>query len=144
MPKYFELTKEELPKLQEACKSPRGLSDFIDTHYHYTCSCCGKDELYMKSPVLKGDVWRKALQGLGIKEFVPRGISHAYRLPKGYEQEVRFFNVVRTMCKTVPDNKYTMLCRDCVEKGIGRELYKDDLADCLMTRNIIDEFKNRE
>lgn len=141
MPKYFKISIDDLPELMDACETVEELNEFVDAHYRYTCSCCGKDELYVHSPVLKDEVWKTVLHNANITRREMRGVSFGRRV--SHQKEVRFYNALRRMLDVTPDDEYIMLCRDCMEKCLGRKLYKEDLADCNMTRNIINEFESK-
>lgn len=147
MPIYFKYNLEDLKELVESgCDTSSKTNEFKGKHHYYTCSCCHKEELYDDSPVLKEEVWNEVLDNLNIKD--NDEISHAvvYRIPKEpeFQEAVRFFRLFKEINEVVPDDKYVMLCRDCMERALGRELYKEDLEDCLMTRIIINKFKNKQ
>lgn len=146
MPIYFKYNLEDLKELAESGCDNTSANAFRDKHRYYTCSCCHKEEHYIDSPVLKDNVWKEITNNLNIKD--NDEISHAvvYRVPKEQEfrEAVKFYRLFKETNEVVPDDKYVMLCRECMEKGLGRELYKEDLEDCLMTRRIINKFKSRQ
>lgn len=145
MPKFYKYDIEDLKKLQEEGCDCEAVNRFRDRHFYYTCSCCHNEGLYVESPIIKDELWKEILKNLNIKD--NEEISHAkiYRFPeeKQYWPAVRFYRFFKEINETEPDDSYVMLCRDCMEKGLGRELYAEDLEDCIMTRNIIHKFKNK-
>lgn len=141
MPKYFKITMDDLPELMDACETVEGLNGFVDTHYPIYLFVLRKDELYVRSPVLKDEVWKAMLRNANIARREMRGVSFGRRVP--HQKEIRFCNALRRMLDVTPDDEYIMLCRDCMEKCLGRKLYKEDLADCNMMRNIIGEYESK-
>ena len=145
MPKFYKYNIEDLKKLQEGGCDCEAVDRFRDRHLYYTCSCCHNEGLYVESPVIKDELWKEILKNLNIKDNEEIGHAKIYRFPeeKQYWPAVRFYILFKEINETEPDDSYVMLCRDCMEKGLGRELYAEDLEDCIMTRNIIHKFKNK-
>lgn len=145
MPKFYKYNIEDLKKLQEEGCNHKTANRFRERHFYYTCSCCHNEELYVESPIIKDELWKEILKNLNIKDNEEIGHSNAYKLPeeKQYWSAVIFYRLFEQINKVEPDDSYVMLCRDCMEKGLGRELYAEDLKDCIMTKNIIHKFKNK-
>lgn len=145
MPKFYKYNIEDLKKLQEEGCDDKSVNRFRERHFYYTCSCCHNEGLYVESPVIKDELWKEILKNLNIKDNEKISHSNAYKLPKEkqYWSAVIFYRLFKQINEVVPDDSYVMLCRECMEKGLGRELYAEDLEDCIMTRNIIHKFKNK-
>lgn len=145
MPKYYKYDIDDLKELHEACRTVGGLNKWVDGHYRYTCSCCGRDELYHQSPVLGNEMWNGVCKTLGL-EYPngkhPNNIGRTYRLPRDKDGQaaVRFYRFFDEIGRVRGDDTYTMLCRGCVEKALGRPLVKADLPDCGLNRMHIDEY----
>ena len=146
MPIFFKYTIEDLGKLSDGGCDHESVNKFIDRHHYYTCICCGKEELYNDSPVLKDELWKEATGKLGIGCGDGCSVAVVRRVPEEKElrEAVLFHRLFKSIRKVTPDGSYSMLCRECVERSLGRELFAEDLEDCEMTRRIIHRFKSRK
>lgn len=148
MPTFFKYDVEDLKELLDACErnSVKDINKFISKHNYYTCSCCHKEERYVDSPVVVDELWQEILFRLGIEDNNEIKVGEAYFLPNNPEHKsaMRFYKTFKQINKVTPDGEYVMLCRDCMEKALGRPLYKEDLKRCEMTDNIIDKFKSKK
>lgn len=144
MPKFYKYNIEDLKFLQKNVCDYKAVDEFRNRHFYYTCSCCHKEELYVESPVVKDELWKETLEKLGIEnnEHISKAIVFRYPAEKQYWPAIRFYRLFNEINEVTPDDSYVMLCRECVEKGIGRELYIEDLVDCDMTKTIAHKFKS--
>ena len=145
MPKFYKYTTRDLIELQKEGCNCESINRFRDKHYYYTCTNCHKEELYTESPVVKDNIWNKIIGKLGIRDNAEIPHAKMYNVPKEkeYAEAVRFYRLFKTINEVEPDESYVMLCRQCMETGLGRELYAEDLEDCGMTKNIIGRFKSK-
>ena len=144
MAKFYKYDIDDLKELQASGCDATAINLFRDRHFYYTCSCCHKEELYVESPVVKDELWSEAIGNLGIEDNTNDGKLTLYSLPhdRSLWAAVRFYRLFKEINEVIPDESYTMLCRGCMERGLGRELVKGDLVDCDMTRGIIHKFKD--
>lgn len=146
MPKFYKYTLEDVVELFNNCNDLDYLNKFNNTHLYYTCSCCGKEELYVKSPVVNDELWETTVKKLGLRENKKPCVCYSYslsRLTSEQVKAVRFYNQFKNLIKVEDDSTYTMLCRSCVEKAIERKLHKEDLKPCIMTDMVIDEYESK-
>lgn len=146
MPIFFRYTTNDLKELYDACKDlsqPR-INDFITKHHFYSCSRCGKEEPYDKSPVVHDHLWYQILNNLNIKNNETQKPVKPYTLPNNPEHAaaVKFYKTYKLLNTSTPNEKYTMLCKNCIEKALKRPLYKQDLKDCLMSKKLAPELPN--
>ena len=148
MPTFFKYDVEDLKELLDACErnSDKDTNNFISKHNYCTCSCCHKEERYVESPVVTDELWQEILFRLGIEDNNKIKCGETYFLPNNPKQKaaMNFYKTFKQINEVIPDGEYVMLCRDCMEKALGRPLYKEDLKRCEMTDRIIDKFKSKK
>lgn len=151
---FYKASLEDILEFQKTCTSQASsYNEFIRKHHYYQCSCCGKTELYDRSPVLEDDMWETCCEKLGLKElnestskkltFKDLGYWNSDGLKNDEQKRAYvFYKAIEQLSNVRNDGEYCMLCRECVEKALGRPLKKSDLPHCSMNDNLLKEYED--
>lgn len=106
------------------------------------CNNCGRKFEYGDrwSPVLKGHVWRKVLDNLGIsretemrKDRLFLGLYSLKQVALGPEKDA-IESIIHG------PEFHTMICTDCMEKALGRKLTLEDTERCPLNKEFEKEY----
>jgi len=91
-------------------------------HLYSTCAACGKEYLYIKSPILHNNIWNQVL---------------TYYKILGDSKDIG--KITRRTRLLFPIDNCT-ICKDCMEEALGRKLNVSDLKpQPRINRNLIKE-----
>ena len=138
--KYYRYSEEDMRDILNA-KDKRELmgvwNRINENDLMITCSACNNDYLYLESPVLKDEVWKKVTAYYNLHD---GGILRAISVP--HDINASKIHKLKVLMNVDRHNTDVCVCRKCMEKALGHHLCVSDLdVGVAMNKKIISELE---
>lgn len=139
---YYKYNEEELDVV--AALPAKEFNEYVSEHRYGTCTVCCNEYLYVDSPILKKESWKRVVNFYGLAEFEkrserlfdrhhpPRPMFRNRKTSRKYKELT-----ILDIKEVVPSDQHCTVCIDCMNKALDG-VKKENIEDCcVMGRDYI-------